>query len=136
MQTDPLKQIAAEQAAKAYRWKRMLAAFGGEYLPPEPPSAPEPNVETPTPVEPPTPARIVSNDEIARHVGYPRFTEATRKFLRGLGVEPMKGRRDAWDIEAVNRALDRADGVEPPNPVDVDPVEEWFRDDDAQTSVH
>ena len=131
MQADPLKQIAAEQAAKAYRWKRMLAAFGGECLPPEPQSAPEPN-----PVETPTPARIVSNDAIARHVGYPRFTEATRKFLRGLGVEPMKGRRDAWDIEAVNRALDRADGVETPNPVDVDPVEEWFRDDDAQPSVH
>ncbi len=54
---------------------------------------------------------LVDGKELARRLKYNGMTSQCRAFMRRLGITPLPGRRDCYDLRHVRACLDRAAGL-------------------------
>jgi len=54
--------------------------------------------------------RILTAEEAAQYLGYPRASAAFYTFVASCGVKPLGERRGAYDKLALDRAIDAASG--------------------------
>ena len=56
---------------------------------------------------------IVDGAGLAKQLKYKGMTSQCRAFMRKVGITPMPGRRNCYDLRHVRACLDRAHGLSP-----------------------